>query len=85
MTHVWQYQRMGMPAFFARYGAEFVRAGGKPEEMYKYKRGTEPFGQAMLEAQANMVQHYSEALWTPDPAKQVKLAGNLAKSGLFGL
>lgn len=85
MTHVWQYQAMSMPVFFARYGAEFVQAEGKPNDMYKYKEETDKFGEAMLEAQANMVQHYSEALWANNAAKKARIAKNLAESGVYGL
>ncbi len=85
MTHVWQYQAMGMPVFFARYGAEFIQAEGKPDDMYKYKEETDGFGDAMLEAQAEMVQHYSEAVWANNAAKKARIARNLADSGVYGL
>jgi uncharacterized protein DUF4157 len=84
MTHVWQYRMLGMPAFFARYGAEFLQVGGKPNDMYKYKPETK-FGEAMLEAQADIVRDYSMAVWAPDEVKKAKLAKNMAKSGLYGL
>jgi len=85
MTHVWQYQTMGMPAFFARYGAEFARVHGKANDMYKYKEETDAFPDAMLEAQADMVQHYSEAVWAANAARTARLAKNMARSGLYGL
>ena len=85
MTHVWQYQRLGMPAFFARYGADLAKAGGKPGDMYKYKPGTDRFDEAMLEAQAEMVGDYSDAVWRNDAARAATLARNLAGSGLYGL
>lgn len=84
MTHVWQYRRLGLPAFFARYGAEFARVGGKPGDMYKYKE-TDRFGEAMLEAQAKMVEHYGAAVWAGNATQTAKLARNLAGSGLYGL
>ena len=84
MTHVWQYRRLGMPAFFARYGVEFLEVGGKPNDMYKYEAGKAKFGEAMLEAQANMVGDYSEALWTSNAARKALLAKNMAGSGLYG-
>jgi uncharacterized protein DUF4157 len=85
MTHVWQYRALGMPAFFARYGAELARAGGRPNDMYNYKQGIDSFGQAMLEAQAEMVADYSEALWTANAAATARLARNMAGSRLYGL
>jgi hypothetical protein len=85
MTHVWQYRVLGMPAFFARYGAEFVRVKGKPNDMYKYVAGETGFGEAMLEAQANMIGDYSEALWAGKSARKAELAKNLAGAGLYGL
>jgi len=85
MTHVWQYQVLGMPAFFARYGAEFARVAGKANDMYKYRQGIDSFGQAMLEAQAEMVADYDEAVWTADAARTALLATNMAGGGLYGL
>jgi hypothetical protein len=89
MTHVWQYQTLGLAAFAARYGVEFAKAKGKPNDMYRYDQGKTKFGGAMLEAQANMVGDYSAALWSPASAAQAallaKLAVNMAGSGLYGL
>jgi hypothetical protein len=85
MTHVWQYQRLGMTGFLLRYGEEFVKVGGNPNDMYVYKKGETRFGEAMLEAQANMVGDYSEALWAGDEPRKARLAGNLAGSGIYGL
>jgi hypothetical protein len=85
MTHVWQYRTLGMPAFFARYGVEVAQVGGKPDDMYKYKAGTEKFAGAMLEAQASMVEDYSDALWRKDAGRKARLAKNLAGSGVYGL
>jgi len=84
MTHVWQYEALGMPAFFARYGIEFAKAGGDAGKMYEY-RDTERFDDAMLEAQATMVERYSRALWGKDAATRARLAKNLAGSGVYGL
>jgi len=85
MTHVWQYRTLGMPAFFARYGAEFARVGCKASDMYKYREGSDSFGRAMLEAQAEMVADYSEAVWNADAARTASIARNLAGGGLYGL
>ena len=84
MTHVWQYQTLGLHEFFMRYGVEFARVGGKPNDMYRFKEATDRFGDAMIEAQANMVGDYSEALWAGTASRTAKLARNLAGSGLYG-
>jgi hypothetical protein len=84
MTHVWQYKTLGMPAFFARYGAELARAGGNPNNMYKYTDATK-FGEAMLEAQAQMVGDYYKAMAEGNASRTARLAKNLAGSGLYGL
>jgi hypothetical protein len=85
MAHVWQYRAMGMPAFFLRYGEDLIKAKGRPDDMYNYVPGTAKFGESMLEAQAEMVCDYSEALWTGNAARKTLLAGNLAGSGVYGL
>jgi hypothetical protein len=85
MTHVWQYQKMGMPAFFLRYGEEVLKAHGRPDDMYDYAEGSAKFGDAMLEAQAQMVCDYSEALWGGNGPRTALLAKNLAASGVYGL
>ena len=84
MTHVWQYRQLGMPAFFARYGAELLQAGGKPNDMYKYKVDSK-FNESMLEAQAQMVGDYHRATTRADREGAAKLASNLKGSGLHGL
>jgi hypothetical protein len=85
MTHVWQYEKLGLAAFFLRYGKDLAKAGGKPSAMYKYKKGTDSFGKAMLEAQASMVGDYSTALWAGDAPALAKLVRNMTGSGLYGL
>jgi hypothetical protein len=85
MTHVWQYRTLGMPAFFARYGAELVQAKGKPNDMYKYVEGETKFTGAMLEAQAQMVGDYYKAKAEGNAARTARLARNLAGSGFYGL
>jgi len=85
MAHIWQYRALGMPTFAARYGAEFVKVRGKPNDMYRYTPGTTPFADAMLEAQAEMIGDYSQALWDGNPTRRALLAKNMAGSGLYGL
>ena len=84
MTHVWQYATLGMPAFFARYGAELAKAGGKPNDMYKYTESTK-FNEAMLEAQAQIVGDYHRARSQNNAAAKARLEKNLKGSGLYGL
>ena len=79
MTHVWQYQTLGLGAFFARYGAELAAVGGKPSKMYQYESG-DPFDRAMLEAQAEMVADYRSSA-----DKKAKAAPSLAGTGLYDL
>lgn len=85
MTHVWQYQTMGLAAFALRYGADLARAKGKPDAMYEYSPGTTRFAAAMLEAQAQMTCDYAAASWAKDSKRLAKLAANLAGSGFYGL
>jgi hypothetical protein len=85
MTHVWQYRALGMPTFFLRYGEDLIAAKGNPDDMYNYVQGTDRFDKAMIEAQAEMVADYSEALWSDNRAAKDKLARNLAGSGVYGL
>lgn len=85
MTHVWQWQTIGPARFLLRYGKEFLQVGGKPGDMYKYENDTKSFRDSMLEAQANMVQHYSQALAAKNSKGQAELAKRLAGSGLYGL
>ena len=84
MTHVWQYRTLGMTAFFIRYGADLAKAGGKPNDMYKYTEATR-FSEAMLEAQAQIVGDYHRAKTDGNAAATARLAKNLAGSGLYGL
>jgi hypothetical protein len=85
MTHVWQWQKLGAARFLLRYGKEFLQVGGKPGDMYKYEKDTKSFRESMLEAQANMVQHYSEALRTKNAKGQAEVAKRLAGSGAYDL
>lgn len=84
MTHVWQYRSLGMASFFIRYGADLAKAGGKPNDMYKYDDDAK-FGEAMLEAQAQMVGDYHRARTGGNAAATARLAKNLKGSGLHGL
>jgi hypothetical protein len=85
MTHVGQYAALGQGPFFARYTAELAKVGGNPDKLYQYKAGEDLFTKATLEAQAQMVEDYSRALWGKNAARTAELAKNLAGSGVYGL
>ncbi|HWT11622.1 MAG TPA: DUF4157 domain-containing protein [Allosphingosinicella sp.] len=79
MTHVWQYQTLGVARFYLRYGREFVACRFDAKAMYRYEKG-DPFDKAKLEAQAEMVRDYGR-----DSAGMAKAAPSLAGTGLYGL
>ena len=85
MTHVWQFQRLGMTRFLLRYARELGRARGRPNLMYAYRPGETKFAGAMLEAQAQMVGDYAEALAGQPSQRLALLARSLAGSGIYGL
>lgn len=85
LTHVWQYRRLGMARFFARYGRQYAGAGFKAGRMYDYELGVTRFDAAPLEAQAQMAGDFTDALAAGDTGRQHKLRINLAGSGLYGL
>ena len=78
MTHIWQVQKLGVLRFGLRYLREFVTRGFNRDALYEYKPGKTAFGEATLEAQAQMVQHYAAG------GDRALLAVNLAGSGLHG-
>jgi hypothetical protein len=78
MTHVWQYQKLGVLRFGLRYVRDFVSRGFNREALYDYDPGKTAFGKATLEAQAQMVQHYAAG------GDKALLGINLAGSGLYG-
>ncbi len=77
MTHVWQYQKLGVLRFALRYLWEFVTRGFSREALYAYRPGETAFVDATLEAQAQMVEDYEGA------ADRALLDRNLAGSGLY--
>jgi len=85
MTHIWQYDALGAPRFFFRYGREFAACGFKAKAMYRYDEGRTRFAGAMLEAQAEMVSHFGEALRKKDAGRVARLKDNLAGTGIYGL
>jgi hypothetical protein len=85
LTHVWQYRRLGMIRFFARYAREYAGSGFNAGRMYDYDPGMTRFQAARLEAQARMAGDYTDAVAAGDTERQGKLRVNLAGSGLYGL
>ena len=55
--------------FFARYPRKLAKVGGNPDKLYQYKAGEDLFTKATLEAQAQMVEDYSRALWGKNAAR----------------
>jgi hypothetical protein len=84
MTHIWQYQALGVARFYWRYLIELEAVNFKSEELYRYGEGTTPFGEAWLEAQAQMVQNYEVARRATDSARVAAIARNLTGSGFHG-
>ena len=78
MTHIWQYQRLGVLRFGLRYVWEFVTRGFNRDALYAYDAGKTAFGKATLEAQAQIVQDYAAG------RDKTLLGINLAGSGLYG-
>jgi hypothetical protein len=85
MTHIWQYAKLGLPGFYARYARDLVACRFSPSAMYRYDEGKTPFAGARLEAQAQMVGDYCHAAITGDTGRKLRLAQNLEGSGFFGL
>jgi hypothetical protein len=85
MTHVWQYSKLGVAGFVARYARDLVACGFRPSAMYRYEEGETLFAKARLEAQAQMVGDYCLADIVGDTGRKLRLAQNLRGSGFFGL
>ena len=77
MTHIWQYQTLGVLRFGLRYVRDFVARGFNRDALYKYEAGKTAFGRATLEAQAQIVQDYAAG------GDKALLGVNLAGSGLY--
>lgn len=85
MTHIWQYAKLGVPGFLARYARDLAACRFNARAMYFYDEGTTPFTGARLEAQAQMVDDYCRARLVGDVPRQTRLARNLRGSGFWGL
>lgn len=84
MTHIWQYQRLGVLPFALRYLNELEACNFDRCALYRYECGHTPFAEAKLEAQAQIVQDYGLALGAGRAQQAAELRRNLAGSGLFG-
>lgn len=85
MTHIWQYAKLGVVRFLARYARELAACRFSARAMYAYEEGETPFADARLEAQAQMVGDYRHASLDGDRARMARLERNLKGSGFFGL
>lgn len=84
MTHVWQYQTLGVLPFALRYLNELEACNFDRHCLYHYECGHTAFAEAKLEAQAQIVQDYGLALGAGKRSEAEALRRNLAGSGLFG-
>jgi hypothetical protein len=84
MTHIWQYQTLGVARFGLRYLSELEACNFSRLCLYRYERGRTAFAEAKLEAQAQIVQDYGLALGAGQTGQAEALRRNLAGSGLFG-
>ena len=84
MTHIWQYQTLGITRFGLRYLNELEACNFDRNRLYHYECGTTGFAEAKLEAQAQIVQDYGLAVGAGRAAQAAALRCNLAGSGLFG-
>jgi hypothetical protein len=85
MTHIWQYAKLGVARFLARYARELAACRFSARAMYLYEEGETPFADARLEAQAQMVGDYRHASLAGDRPRMARLERNLKGSGFFGL
>jgi hypothetical protein len=81
MTHVWQWRRLGVPGFLARYARDFLACRGNAPAMYRYEAGDTPFAASRLEAQAEMIGDYQRPRWPHRALIERKLEG----TGFYGL
>jgi hypothetical protein len=85
MTHIWQYAKLGVPRFFARYARDLAACRFNARAMYRYDEGETPFAGARIEAQAQMVGDYCLAKLVGDSARKARLERNLKGSAFWGL
>ena len=82
MTHIRQWAELGVVGFARRYVRDFFSTGGDRLAMYHYDAG-EPFPEARIEAQAQMVQDYFLKRERRQPL--AALETSLCRSGCYGL
>lgn len=82
MTHIRQWAEFGILGFARRYLRDFFSTGGDRLAMYHYEAG-EPFPEARIEAQAQMVQDYFLRRERRQPL--AALETSLCRSGCYGL
>jgi type VI secretion system secreted protein VgrG len=85
MTHVWQYQALGVVRFYWRYLVELEAARFRAPDLYLYEPGKTAFPEARLEAQAQMVQDYHQLRGRGDEKAIAAIGANLGGSGFHGL
>jgi hypothetical protein len=81
MTHIWQWHRLGVFGFLARYAHDFLACRGNAAAMYRYEADEVPFAAARLEAQAEMVGDYQRSRSPLRALIEKKLGG----TGFYGL
>ena len=81
MTHVWQWQKLGVLRFLIRYARDFLACRGNAAAMYRYQDDDLPFNRSRLEAQAEMVGDYQRT----DVPSRALVERKLAGSGFYGL
>ena len=81
MTHVWQWRRLGVLGFLARYARDFLACRCNAPAMYRYENDDIPFAASRLEAQAEMVGDYQRPRWPHRPLIERKLD----RTGFYGL
>lgn len=83
LTHVVQYERLGVLGFGLRYARELAAHGFRPGRMYDYGKAGRKFPKATLEGQAQMVGDYILALLRGDAHGAAEVAPWLEGSGFF--
>ena len=83
LTHVVQYQRLGLIRFGLRYARELAACGFNASRMYHYEKAGRKFPKATLEGQAQMVGDYILALLREDARRSAEVAPWLEGSGFF--
>jgi hypothetical protein len=78
LVHVWQYAKLGLPAFAVRYGWNYLTCDCDPNRTYEHVNAAH-FNDATLEGQASIVEEYFGR------RTDAGLKAKLARTGFFGL